>query len=91
MLDARTFAIGGGKTSIMLNGEPETGHTLAYATAAAASGLAAVTYGEAPSGTTAMTSNPMTITPTSGHTVVRVVELDSAGKAVAFGDALINL
>ena len=38
-----------------------------------------------------MTSNPMTITPTSGHTVVRVVELDSAGKAVAFGDALINI
>lgn len=91
MLDVRTFAIGGGKTSIMLNGEPETGHTLAYATAAAASGLVAVTYGAAPSDTIAMPSNPMTITPTSGHTVVRVVELDASNKAVAFGDAIINL
>lgn len=91
MLDVRTFAVGAGKTSIMLNGEAETGHTLAYATATAASGLAAVAYGTAPSGTTAMTSNPMTITPTSGHTVVRVVELDASGKAVAFGDALINI
>lgn len=91
MLDVRTFAVGGGKTSIMLNGEAETGHTLAYATAADAATLAAVAYGAAPSGTTAMDTNPITITPTSGHTVVRVVELDAAGKAVAYGDALINL
>lgn len=91
MLDVRTFAVGGGKTSIMLNGEAETGHTLAYATAADAATLAAVAYGTAPTGTTAMDTNPITITPTTGHTVVRVVELDAAGKAVAYGDALINL
>ena len=91
MLDVRTFAVGGGKTSIMLNGEAETGHTLAYATAADAATLAAVSYGAPPTGTTAMDTNPITITPTAGHTVVRVVELDAAGKAVAYGDALINL
>lgn len=91
MLDVRTFAVGGGKTSIMLNGETETGHTLAYVTAADAAALGAIAYGETPSGTTAMDSNPITITPTGGHTVARVIELDSAGKAVAFGDALINL
>lgn len=90
MLDVRTFAVGSGKTSIMLNGEAETGHTLAYATAADAANLAAVSYGAAPTGTT-MDTNPITITPTTGHTVVRVVELDAAGKAVAYGDALINL
>lgn len=91
MLDVRTFAVGDGKTSIMLNGEAETGHTLAYATAADAAALAAVSYGAAPAGTITMGANPITIIPTAGYTVVRVVELDTDGNAVAYGDALINL
>lgn len=93
MLDVRTFAAGSGKTSIMLNGTAETGHTLGYCTATDAANLKAVAYGTAPTSGdfTAMDTNPITITPTTGHTVVRVVELDSNGKAVAYGDALINL
>lgn len=93
MLDVRTFAVGGGKTSIMLNGEAETGHTLGYCTATDAAALKAVAYGTVPASDdfTTTNANPITITPTSGHTVVRVVELDAAGKAVAYGDALINL
>ena len=93
MLDVRTFAVGSGKTSIMLNGEAETGHTLGYCTATDAANLKAVTYGTAPTSGdfTTMSTNPVTITVTPGHTVCRVVELDKDGKAVAYGDALINL
>ena len=90
MLDIRTFATGEGKTSIMMNGELETGHTLVYVKAADADSLTKVTYGAAFSGT-AMSTNPINITPAITDTVVRVVELDSDGKAVAYGDALINL
>ena len=63
-------------------------------TAAKASALTAVTYGTAitTSGWTAMSAaTGVEITPTSGHTAVRVVEVDAEGKPIAVGDAIINL
>lgn len=92
MLDVRTFASDVGKTSIMVNGELPTGHSYAYMeTNDVATDLAGVTYGQTVSGTTALTTNPLEITPTSGMTDVIVVELDASSKAVAVGVALINV
>ena len=35
--------------------------------------------------------NGFEITPTSGHTVIRVVEVDAGGVAIAYGDAILNI
>ena len=92
MLDVRTFASDVGKTSIMVNGELPTGHSYAYMeTNDVATDLAGITYNQTVSGTTALTTNPLEITPTSGMTDVIVVELDASSKAVAVGVALINV
>ena len=62
-------------------------------TAADNSGLTAVTAGTAITTTawTLLNGNSLTFTPTSGHTAIRVVEVDSANKPVAVGDAKINI
>ena len=62
-------------------------------TAAAPSGLTALTYGTAITAAdwTALTAASTEIAPTAGHTVVRVVEADAAGKPIAFGDAILNI
>lgn len=92
MLDVRTFASDVGKTSIMVNGELPSGHSFAYIeTNDVATDLASVAYGQTVSGTTALTTNPLEITPTAGKTDVIVVELDANSKAVAVGVALINV
>lgn len=90
MLDVRTFASDTGKTSIMVNGQAETGHSFKYKTGTA---VESVDYNNTAytTGWTALSSNPLEITPTSGHTVVTVIEVDSNNKAFAMGSALLNI
>lgn len=81
-----------GKTTIVVNAAKE-GEKRYYMTAAAPSGLTALTYGTAITAAdwTALTAASTEIAPTAGHTVVRVVEADAAGKPIAFGDAILNI
>ena len=93
-LDVRTFASDVGKTSIMVNGELPSGYEFSYYTGTS---IPAVTYeqvinGGTTSGWTKMTTNPVEITPTSGHTVAVVVMADTTNhKVYAVGDAVINI
>lgn len=84
-----TAATAAGKSTIIVPGVLE-GTSRKYVTAADAAGLTAVTYGETFTGT-ALNASEVEIQPESGHTMVRVVELDSAGKAIAYGDAILNI
>jgi len=92
MLDVRTFASDTNKSSIMVNGELPTGYEFSYYVGTS---IPAVTYeqviqGGTTSGWTAMTTNPLEITP-STNTVVTVVMADTtAHKVYAVGSALIN-
>lgn len=99
-MDAMTAATAVGKTTLIVNGQLNaTGNKWYYMTAAAASGLTAITYGTAitTSGWTEMkdaSNNPinyMEITPTVGHTVARIVEVDSSDMPVAFADVILNI
>jgi len=95
-----TAATAVGKTTLIVNGQLNaTGNKWYYMTAAAASGLTAITYGTAIT-TSAWTemkdasNNPINyleITPTAGHTVARIVEVDSANKPVGFADVVLNI
>ena len=62
-------------------------------TKASAAQLTAVTYGAAitTSAWTELTVNGGEITPASGDTVARVVEVDAANKPIAMGDAVLNI
>lgn len=94
MLDVRTFASDVGKTSIMVNGSVPSGYELSYYTGTS---VPAVTYeqviqGGTTTGWTAMTTNPVEITPTSGHTMVTVIMADTTNhKTYAVGSAIINI
>ena len=87
-----TAATASGKTTIIVTSEKE-GTTRYYKTAANAASLTAVTYGEAitTSAWTELTGSSKEITPASGHTAVRVVEVDAGGKPIAVGDAILNI
>lgn len=89
---AGTAATATGKSTIIVSSEKE-GDKRYYVTAANAADLTAVTYGSAitTSAWTELTGSSMEITPTSGHTAVRVVEVDSGGKPIAVGDAVLNI
>lgn len=78
-----------GKSKILVEPGALDGAKRYYVTAADAASLTAVTYGTAitTSAWTELTANGLEITPTSGHTVVRVVEVDSANKPIAMGDS----
>lgn len=82
-----------GKSKIIVEPGALDGSARYYVTAAAASGLTAVTYGTAitTSAWTQLTSNGLEITPTSGHKYVRVVEVDSNNKPIAMGDSILNI
>lgn len=90
MLDVRTFASDTGKTSIMVNGETPTGYSYKYKTGTA---IETVDYNNTAytTGWTALSTNPLEITPTSGHTVVTVILVDANNKAFAVGSALLNI
>ena len=94
ILNVGTAATDTGKTTILVEPGTMEGSKRYYMTAEKASALTAVTYGTAitTSGWTAMSAaTGVEITPTSGHTVVRVVEVDAESKPIAVGDAIINL
>lgn len=78
-------------TVIVIPGAPESGNSWKYETAETASALTEVTYGEAFSGGTSLTSSGEEITPTGTHKVIQVVEVDSSGNAVARGVTVLNI
>lgn len=92
MLDVRTFASDTNKSSIMVNSELPTGYEFSYYVGTS---IPSVTYeqviqGGTTSGWTAMSTNPLEITP-STNTVVTVVMADTTNhKVYAVGSALIN-
>lgn len=81
-----------GKTTLVVNAAKE-GAKRYYMTAAAASGLTAVTLGTAITAAnwTELTAASAELTPASGHSMVRVVEVDSANKPIAMGDAVLSI
>lgn len=94
ILNVGTAATDTGKTTILVEPGTMEGSKRYYMTAAKASALKAVAYGTAitPAEWTEMSAaTGVEITPTSGHTVVRVVEVDAESKPIAVGDAIINL
>ena len=90
MLDARTFASDVGKTSIMVNGELPSGHSYKYKLGTAPETVA---YDDVlTTGWTALTTNPLEVTPGSTDTVVTVAEANTSdNKAKAVGSAIVNL
>ena len=93
-LNVTTAASDTSKSTILVEpGAPEAGNSWKYQTAEADADLDAVTYGTAitTANWTALSSNGLEITPTSGDTVVAVVEVDSAGKPVGYGKAVLNI
>ena len=94
MLDVRTAATDVGKTTIMVNGELPDGYEFSYYTGTAIPSVSYedVVQGGTTSGWSALTTNPLEITPTDGHTVVTVVMADTtAHKVYAIGSAIINI
>jgi hypothetical protein len=84
-----------GKTQVVFEpGQHNLNGVKWYAmSASAASGLTALTYGTAitTSAWTELTANGVEYTPSSGDKYIRVIEVDSANKPIAVGDAVINL
>lgn len=91
-LNVETAATDVGKTTINVLAALE-GAKRYYMVAADAASLTAVTYGTAITTTawTELTAAATEITPGSGKTVVRVVEVDKDSKPIAVGDALLNI
>ena len=81
-----------GKSTIIVSSEKE-GEKRYYVTAADADGLVGVTYGSAITASqwTEMSGGSKEITPASGHTIVRVVEVDEGGMPIAVGDAVLHI
>ena len=89
-----TGAVSGKKSNLVVIGEMENStHERYYVTATDNTGLVAVTAGSAitTSAWTKLTGNSLTFSPASGHTVIRVVEVDSNAMPVAVGDAKLNI
>ena len=80
------------KSTIIVPAEME-GAKRYYATAAKYDALPAATYGAAiaTGDFTELSGNSVEITPDASHTVVRVVEVDASGNAIAVGDAVLNI
>ncbi len=91
-LNVETAATNVGKTTINVLAALE-GAKRYYMVADSAENLTAVTYGTAitTSAWTELTATATEITPASGKTIVRVVEVDSSSKPIAVGDALLNI
>ncbi len=87
-----TAATTAGKSTIIVTSEKE-GTTRYYVTAKEQGSLPAVTYGTAltVSEWTALSSNRLEIKPASGHTAVRVVEVDADNMPIAIGDAILHI
>ena len=82
------------KTTLVVISEKELStNELYYMTATDVSGLTEVKYGEAVStgSWTKLDGNGLQFTPATGHTVVRVVEVDASANPIAVGDAKLNI
>lgn len=92
-LNVTTAATALGKTSILVEPGEMTGAKRYYKAGADAAALPTVQYGTAitTSAWTELTSNGLEITPAATDKVVRVVEVDAAGKPIGFGDAILNI
>lgn len=82
-----------GKSKVMVEPAALDGAKRYFVTAADASGLTDVTYGTAitVADWTELTANGLEITPTTGHTMVKVVEVDSSNNPIAEGTAKIYI
>lgn len=82
------------KTALVVISEKEQStNELYYMTATDVSGLTEVKYGEAVStgSWTKLDGNGLQFTPATGHTIVRVVEVDASANPIAVGDAKLNI
>ena len=95
-----TAATGVGKTTLLVNGMLNAAtNKWYYVTAEKAADLTAITYDQAITvgDWTEMKDasnkpiNFVEITPTAGHTIARIVEVNSANKPVAFADVLLSI
>lgn len=89
-----TGAAAGKKSTLVVVNELENStNELYYMTATDNSGLTAVTAGNAitTSAWTKITGNSITFAPATGHTAIRVVEVDSNAMPVSVGDAKLNI
>lgn len=100
VMNAMTAATGVGKTTLLVNGMLNAAtNKWYYVTAEKAADLTAITYDQAITvgNWTEMKDannrpiNFVEITPTAGHTIARIVEVDSANKPVAFADVLLSI
>ena len=93
VLNVTSVGTDAGKSAVLVEPAALEGAKRYVQTKPAASGLTAVTFGTAitPSAWTELAVNGGEITPASGDTVLRVVEVDSANKPIAMGDAVLHL
>ena len=95
VMNVQSAASASGKTTILLvnpNSKP-SGHKWYYNTAAAKSGLTAVTAGTAitTSSWTELTATSTEITPNSSHKVARIIEVDGESKPVGMADIKLHI
>ena len=89
-----TAATDVGKSTIIINGQKNaSANKWYYMSGAAAADLTSITFGTAitTSGWTELTANATEITPTAGHTVARIIEVDAEDKPIAFADVILNI
>ncbi len=93
VLNITTVGGESGKSAVIVEPAALEGAKRYVQTKAAAAQLTAVTYGTAitTSAWTELTVNGGEVTPASGDTVARVVEVDAANKPIAVGDAVLNV
>ena len=93
VLNVTTVGGESGKSAVLVEPAALEGAKRYVQTKASAAQLTAVTYGTAitTSAWTELTVNGGEITPASGDTVARVVEVDAANKPIAMGDAVLNI
>ncbi len=93
MLNVTTVGTEAGKSAVVVEPGALEGAKRYVQTKASASALTGVTFGTAitPSAWTELAVNGGEVTPASGDTVARVVEVDGANKPIAMGDAVLNI
>jgi hypothetical protein len=89
-LNVMTAAMGEGQTGVLVEpSSPESGNKWQYVLAADGAALNEPVYGETYSGGTDLAGNGAVVS-VGSETAIGVVELDAAGKAVAWGSAQVN-
>lgn len=93
LLSVTTAGNNAGKSTILVNPDNKEGAKRYFNTAVKSADLKAAAFGTAitPAEWVELVSNGQEFTPTAGHTVVRVVDVDSANKPISSGDAVLNI